>query len=527
MCLYNDQQSSLFGLELRCCPKSNLPRCLLSTSVWRRHVQVQEDLHIQNKKIVNLLLIRNWCCDTLFVNFKILIPTLHPLNVRCILSSIMTKTVLCMNPGPIEFEPRVLKSFAMEGISHVDKTVIEVFGQCLEKMRKVFLAPDGQPLVVAGSGTLGWDMVGANLVNEGDDVLVVNTGYFGDNFAECLERYGATIAHLRCKIGAQPSLLELEKILQSGTSFKVVTITHVDTSTGVRAHVKEFAAAIRRFQPDAVIVVDGVCATGGEETRMKLWDLDVVLTGSQKCLGVPAGLSLMVIRPRALHLFEKNTSKVKYYVDWRNWLPIMKNYEARQPSYFATPSVNHLFALNVALDILLENGGMEQRFKEHQLVGDAIKEAMKMLGCSLVTTSDSSANTLTCVRYPTGVGAADFLPKVVKRGVSLAGGLHKVIKTDYFRIGHMGPSTRRLDHILKTVEAVEAAFIECGHKVAQPGKAAKELKKKLQTIIPMQPKCSFVYHSCPVPPKCQIYSIGMVIVAFAAGFFISQVKGKK
>lgn len=330
------------------------------------------------------------------------------------------------------------------------------------------------------------------------------------------------------QIGSQPSTLELEKALQGDTKFKVVTITHVDTSTGVRSHVKEFATAIRRLQPNAVIVVDGVCATGGEETRMKQWDLDVVLTGSQKCLGVPAGLSLMVIRPRALQLFEKNTSKVKYYVDWRNWLPIMKNYEARQPSYFATPSVNHLFALNVALDILLANGGMEQRFKEHQLIGDAVKEAMKTLGCSLVTTEDSGANTLTCVRYPAGVGAADFLPKVVKRGVSLAGGLHKAIKTEYFRIGHMGPSTRRLDHILKTVEAIEGAFIECGHKVPQPGKAAKDLKKKLQACIPVVPACGYssIYRGCPVPPECQLYSIGMVVVAFAAGLLISQLKGK-
>lgn len=330
------------------------------------------------------------------------------------------------------------------------------------------------------------------------------------------------------QIGSQPSVTELEKALQSGVSFKLVTITHVDTSTGVCAHVKEFAAAIRRLQPDAVIVVDGVCAIGGEETRMKQWDLDVVLTGSQKCIGVPAGLSLLVIRPRALQLFEKNTSTVKYYVDWRNWLPIMKNYEARQPSYFATPSVNHLFALNVALDILLENGGMEQRFKEHKLIGDAVKEAMKTLGCSLVTADDCGANTLTCVRYPAGVGAADFLPKVVKCGVSLAGGLHKAIKMEYFRIGHMGPSTRRLDHILKTVEAIEGAFIECGHKVAQPGKAAKDLKAKLQAIIPVRPVCDYasVYHGCPVPPKCQVYSIGTVVIAFAAGLLISQLKSK-
>lgn len=329
------------------------------------------------------------------------------------------------------------------------------------------------------------------------------------------------------QVGSQPTVAELEKALSAGVSFKVVTITHVDTSTGVRAHVKEFAAAVRRLQPDAVVVVDGVCALGGEETRMKAWDLDVVLTGSQKCIGVPAGLSLLVIRPRALQAFERNTNTTKYYVDWRNWLPIMKNYEARQPSYFATPSVNHLFALNTALDILLENGGMEQRFKEHALVGKAIKDAMKALGCSLVTVEGSGANTLTCVRYPPGVGAADFLPKVVKRGVSLAGGLHKKIKTEYFRIGHMGPSTRRLDHAIKTVEAIEGAFIECGHKVPQPGQAAK-IVWELRTSIPVKPNCSCasVYHGCPVPPSCQVYALGTVALAFAAGLLVSQIKRK-
>lgn len=353
----------------------------------------------------------------------------------------------------------------------------------------------------------------------------MTTGYFGDSFADCLERYGAKTTHVRAEVGHQPTVHELTKALTSDTKFKLVTITHVDTSTGVLAHVKEFAAEIRKHQPEAIIVVDGVCALGGEECRMKQWDLDVVLTGSQKCVGVPAGLSLLVIRPRALQAFEKSKSTAKYYVDWRNWLPIMKNYEARQPSYFATPAVNHLFALNKGLDILLEDGGMEQRFKEHKLVADAIKEAMKALGCSLVTAEGSGAHTLTCVRYPPGVGATDFLPKVVKRGVSLAGGLHKKIKTEYFRIGHMGPSTRRLDHVLKTVQAIEDSFIECGHTVPEKGKAVKIIKK-LQSTISIKPVCSYqmAYHGCPVPPKCQVYTIGTLVAAFAAGFLIALCK---
>ncbi|DBA04089.1 TPA: hypothetical protein N0F65_009436 [Lagenidium giganteum] len=437
----------------------------------------------------------------------------------------MTKKVLCMNPGPIEFEARVLKEFATEGISHVDKTVIEAFGRCLEKMRKVFLAPDGQPLIVAGSGTLGWDMVGANLINAGDNALVINNGYFGDNFGECLERYGATVTHLRAEVGSQPSTAELSAILTGGVSFKLVTITHVDTSSGVLAHVKDFATTIRRHQPDAIIVVDGVCALGGEECRMKQWDLDVVLTGSQKCIAVPAGLSLMVVRPRALQAFENNTSTTKYYVDWRNWLPIMKSYEARTPSYFATPSVNHLFALNKAFDILLDDGGMEKRFLEHRLIGQAVKDAVKALGCSLVTDADSGANTLTCVRFPAGVTGPNFLPKVYQRGVSLAGGLHKKIKTEYFRIGHMGPSTRRLDHVIKTIQAIEDALIECGHTVPTKGKAV-QIIKALKDKIPVKPCCSYTmaYHGCPVPPRCQVWTIGTLVAAFAAGFLLSQLK---
>ncbi|DAZ93001.1 TPA: hypothetical protein N0F65_006517, partial [Lagenidium giganteum] len=417
----------------------------------------------------------------------------------------MTKKVLCMTPGPIEFEARVLQEFASEGVSHVDKTVIETFGQCLEKMRKVFLAPDGQPLLVAGSGTLGWDMVGANLVNAGDNVLVINSGYFGDNFGECLEAYGASVTHVRAPVGSQPSPADLAKALTSGVKFKIVTITHVDTSTGVLAHVKDFAATIRRHQPDAVIVVDGVCALGGEECRMQQWDLDVVLTGSQKCIGVPAGLSLLVIRPRALKAFEKSTSKAKYYVDWRKWLPIMQSYEARKPSYFATPSVNHLFALNKALDILLDDGGMEKRFLEHRLVGLAVKDAIKALGCSFVTDADSGAHTLTCVRFPAGVAGSDLLPKVYKRGVALSGGLHKQIKTQYFRIGHMGPSSRRLDHVMKTIQAIEDSLVECGFKVPQRGKAVLAIKA-LEDIIPIQPCCSAksVCDSCPAPAPRQV-----------------------
>jgi len=108
---------------------------------------------------------------------------------------------LLMIPGPVEFDPAVLAALGAPTTSHVAPEFIEVFGQALERMRDVFLSPDGQPFIIAGSGTLAMDLAGANLVEPGDKALVVNTGHFGDRYGALLERYGAEITYVRAPIG--------------------------------------------------------------------------------------------------------------------------------------------------------------------------------------------------------------------------------------------------------------------------------------------------------------------------------------
>ena len=149
----------------------------------------------------------------------------------------MKNRKLLMIPGPIEFTPEVLRAMGMPTTSHVAANFIEAFGQALERLRQVFLCPDGQPFVVAGSGTLAMDMAAANLVEPGDKALVVNTGYFGDRFAAILERYGAAVTQVRAPaVGDAPSPAEVEAALRQG-GFKLIAVTHVDTSTGVGADV--------------------------------------------------------------------------------------------------------------------------------------------------------------------------------------------------------------------------------------------------------------------------------------------------
>jgi alanine-glyoxylate transaminase/serine-glyoxylate transaminase/serine-pyruvate transaminase len=371
---------------------------------------------------------------------------------------------LLMIPGPIEFEPAVLAALGAPTTSHVAPAFIEAFGQALERLRQLFLCDDGQPFVLAGSGTLAMDSAGANLVEPGDRVLVVNTGYFSDRFAAILERYGAQVAHVRVPVGDRPTLAEVDAALR-GDRFKLMTITQVDTSTGVLADVPGLAGLARRY--DTLCVVDGVCSVAGEELRMTEWGVDLALTASQKAVGVPPGLALLMAGPRAMEAFHRRKAPVaSYYADWANWLPIMQAYEARKPGYFGTPAVNLVWALNVSLGQILAEG-LEARFVRHRALGCACQAAIAVLGLGQVPLRPELAgHTMTAPRYPQGVTGADLLPRVQAAGVTLAGGLHPAIKAEYFRIGHMGSTS--LGDLLATIGALETGLRQCGYEFA-PG----------------------------------------------------------
>ncbi len=214
----------------------------------------------------------------------------------------MKNRKLLMIPGPIEFDPQVLAAMAEPTTSHVAPNFIEIFGQALERMRGVFLSADGQPFILAGSGTLAMDTTAANLVEPGDAALLVITGYFSDRFQTILERYGARVTRLEAPVGGRPALDEVEQALKGG-SYKLLVTTHVDTSTGVISDVQGLAALSRKY--GTLLIVDGVCSVAGEELRMTDWGVDLALTASQKAIGVPPGLALLVAGPRALAGFQE------------------------------------------------------------------------------------------------------------------------------------------------------------------------------------------------------------------------------
>ena len=253
-------------------------------------------------------------------------------------------------------------------------------------------------------------------------------------------------------------------------SYKLVTVTHVDTSTGVLTDVQGLAELVWRYGP--LLVVDGVCSVAGEELRMSEWGVDVALTASQKAVGVPPGLALLVAGPRAMRAYTaRKTPVANYYADWGSWLPVMQAYEARKPAYFGTPAVNLIFALNASLELILKEG-MPARVERHRALGRSCRAGLAALGLAQVPLSpEMAANTMSAPRFPTGVIGPDFLAQALKAGVTLAGGLHPAIRAEYFRIGHMGSSG--MGDMLATFGAIEAALEACGYSfTAGAGTAA-------------------------------------------------------
>jgi len=313
---------------------------------------------------------------------------------------------------------------------------------------------------------LGWDQVAANLVEPGDEVLVLHTGYFADSFADCFETYGVKATQLKAPIGERPQLDEVVKALKE-KEYKMITVTHVDTSTGVLSEIKALSELVHRVSPETLVVIDGVCSVGSEEIRFDDWKLDAVLTASQKGIGCPAGLSIMMVSGRAIERFKaRKTRPTSYFGSWKNWLPIMQNYEAKKASYFATPSPQLVHALDTSLKQILSRP-LDQRFADHKAASQKVKKAVADLGLKqLASKPENQANGMTAIYLPEGITPPDVLPNLLKKGVIFAGGLHKEIATKYIRFGHMGVSVtdpQRQD-ITAAISKLKESLADSGYK---------------------------------------------------------------
>lgn len=377
---------------------------------------------------------------------------------------------LLMIPGPVPVAPSIMSALSAPTLGHRDPHLVKYFASALKKLTDLVDSRSGLPVVVPGSGTLAMEMALLNTLPQGAPILVVSQGVFGDRMQQIAETLGLETNVLRAEWGKVVTTDELRHALRQGT-YAAVTLTHVDTSTGTMIDLPGLAACIKQEQPDALLIVDGVCATGGVEERMDAWGLDLVLTGSQKAFGLPPGLALLVAGPRAQAARTALGRVRSYYGDWERWRPIMQNPDG----YFATPATNMVVALDQALTLMFEEG-LDARYARHRALAHALRAGLATLGFTSFPAAECQAPTLSVLRYPPGVTPAEFLAAMYQQGVALADGIGNLAGQGC-RIGHMGNIS--LEAVLQVVDTAE--------RVLQPtqasGRAAQVAREAFGSIV--------------------------------------------
>lgn len=389
----------------------------------------------------------------------------------------MRNEEILLVPGPTPVLDEIYDALASETRGHTDPRFVSIFKNSIEQTKQLFQT-DGEVYVVAGSGTLAMEMAIVNTVGEGEKLLVISHGYFGDRFTPLAKAFGIEVDVLQSEWGKRVDAKLVEEKLATG-GYKAVTVTHADTSTGVASDLDTLIPLIKAT--GALAIVDGVVATAAmEEDMSKAYEgnpdykIDIVLTGSQKAIGIPPGLAIIAFSQRALAARAELGTVRAYYADINNWRGVMDN----PSTYFATPPVNLIYAYDKALKIVLKEG-MKQREARHVAFGKAVRTALRTYGMTPLAEEDVAAPTLSCIVYPEGVVDADFRAALAARGVVVAGSLaHLAGKA--FRIGHMGNTTAdMLEHAIVLIgEALQEQGV-----VANTEQAVAVLKEQLAATV--------------------------------------------
>ena len=336
-------------------------------------------------------------------------------------------------PGPTNIPDRVLRAMDLPAMDHRGPKFADLSKSILERTKLIFKSTD--PVIIfpsAGTGAMEAAIV--NTLNEGDKVLMFETGHFATEWCQAAQRYKLNVDFVpsEWRTGADPKIVEQKLLADKNHEIKAVLVTHNETSTGIASRVEEIRKAIDATKHPALFMVDTISSLGSFNYEHQKWKVDVTIGGSQKGLMLPPGLSFNVVSNKALEAY-KNSKLTKSYFDWGQMIENNKN-----GFYPYTPAVNLLYGLNESINMLLEEG-LENVFARHARHAEATRIAVHAWGLEILAKNPvERSNSITAIMVPAGHDS-DNLRKIIldNYDMSLGTGLAK-IKGKVFRIGHLG-----------------------------------------------------------------------------------------
>ena len=336
-------------------------------------------------------------------------------------------------PGPSAVPDRIMRAIDMPVIDHRGPDFGPLGKRVLEGMQGIFQTT-GPVIIYPASGTGAWEAALVNSLSPGDAALMVETGHFANLWCRLAERLGLQPETLETdwRRGADPDALE--DLLRQDTShrLKAVCVVHNETSTGATSRIKEIRAAIDACQHPALLMVDTISGLASADFQFDAWGVDVAVSGSQKGLMLPPGLSFNAVSEKALAAAAKSTMPKSYW----NWEEMIA---ANGSGYFPyTPATNLLFGLAEAIDMLNEET-LPAVFARHQRHAAATRRALAVWGLeSQCQVESEHSPVLTAVQLPEGHDADALRATILQHfDLSLGNGLSR-LQGRVFRIGHLG-----------------------------------------------------------------------------------------
>jgi aspartate aminotransferase-like enzyme len=348
-------------------------------------------------------------------------------------------------PGPTEVHPDILAAQARPMIGHRGKGMEQLIAQMMPALMRLFRT--ARPVYICSSSATGlMEAAVRNCARR--RVLSLVNGAFSERFFKIAQANGLGAEALEVPLGQVHTPEMLASALKSG-DFDAVTVVHSETSTGALNPIRELAA-VAHEAGDVLLLVDSVTGLAGAPVETDGWQLDFVLTGSQKALALPPGLALGVANERALERAKAATNRGTYFdlVEFENY--IRKN---QTPN---TPALSLMYALSVQLE-RIERETVELRWARHAAMAERTWWWAAERGIEVLAPEGYRSPTVTCLKTPVGIKGSEVNEKMKARGYTISAG-YGSLKDSTIRIGHMGDHTvEELDGLLSVLAEVLAS----------------------------------------------------------------------
>ncbi len=354
---------------------------------------------------------------------------------------------ILMGPGPSDVSTRVLRAMSAPCIGHLDPYFLAAMDETQRLLRYLFRTDNPLTIPVSGTGSAGMEACFVNVVEPGDEVVVCVNGVFGTRMSEIVTRIGGCLTRVDAPWGRAIDPEAVRNAVR-GSGAKVVAVVHAETSTGVCQPLDDLAAIAH--EEGALFLVDTVTSLGGMDVDVDRTGIDVVYSGTQKCLSCPPGLSPISFSPAAVETLNQRSHPV---VSWYLDMGMVASYWGGERKYHHTAPINMIFALREAVRIIAEEG-LEARHARHRLNHRALVAGVEAMGLSMVVPEAERLPMLNTIQIPDGADDKRVRGALLKDfGIEIGGGLGDFAGKAW-RVGIMGEACRR-KNVVTFLAAIE------------------------------------------------------------------------